>query len=822
MGNIIVKNIPSALAERRQWVAWKLEKRLDKDGNETFTKVPYNPVAGHKASSKNPKHWGTLEEALHAFTTVPGYGGIGFVFSKDDAFAGIDLDNKTDNPELQAIHEKILADFPSYTERSPSGKGYHIIVEGEVPEGLNSGGVEIYSCERYFTVTGDIVKNLPIVKCQESLMQLWGQYKSAPTSPRHKGEIKEIIIENRPVTQADKDVIQRIRKSEKCREKFQSFGAGDNRLLTGSDTSDSAVEWNLVRIITCFTQNAEQIERIWLSQPIGAREKTRTETAYRRRTIMNALKEYHSNPYPEVQFIGLDRNESCEEGPQPLRRQLPPAAPFPIDTLGPLLGSAASAIVDIIQCPPAMAGQSVLEAASLAVQAHADVIVPATGQRRPLSLFGLSIAKSGERKSASDSEALAPVRIFQEELRQAYEHDKSRYNNRIAAWKAERNKINANKKMDYEERVEALEKLGLEPQAPLIPIILSDEPTYSGMCLLYEMGHPTLGVFSDEGGQFIGGHGMKEDNKINTAAAISNLWDGKPISRVRRSEDPSLMPGRRLAMHLMVQPEVASVFLSDGMLKGQGLLSRFLLSYPTSTIGTRFQRPQNPASRMTLNQYNAHVLTILRHPLPLATGTANQLAPRTIALEENAIARWEAFADDVEGKAKEGCEYEQISGFANKAAEHALRIAGAITLFENIEAQSIPLHILENAIKLTYYYISEALRLVDSGMVSPAVQKAELLLNWLHTKWDKEYIGTTVLTQNGPNSIRQKKDVIAAIDILVDHNWLIPAGNSHTVNGVKVKQAWRVVRNPAARPANAANQENSRNGEISRQKEAKA
>jgi hypothetical protein len=37
-------------------------------------------------------------------------------------------------------------------------------------------------------------------------------------------------------------------------------------------------------------------------------------------------------------------------------------------------------------------------------------------------------------------------------------------------------------------------------------------------------GQPSLGLFSAEGGQFIGGHGMNEDNKLKTAAGLSCAW----------------------------------------------------------------------------------------------------------------------------------------------------------------------------------------------------------------------------------------------------------------------------------------------------------
>jgi hypothetical protein len=47
-------------------------------------------------------------------------------------------------------------------------------------------------------------------------------------------------------------------------------------------------------------------------------------------------------------------------------------------------------------------------AVALVGQAHADVALP-SGQTRPLSLFLLTVAASGERKSAVDALALGPI-----------------------------------------------------------------------------------------------------------------------------------------------------------------------------------------------------------------------------------------------------------------------------------------------------------------------------------------------------------------------------------------------------------------------------
>jgi hypothetical protein len=83
------------------------------------------------------------------------------------------------------------------------------------------------------------------------------------------------------------------------------------------------------------------------------------------------------------------------EPPRPLMRELPAADPFPIDALGNVLGAAAVAIHDRVQAPIAIGGQSVIGAATLAAQGHADVVLPiGPGQPKPISSFLITVASA--------------------------------------------------------------------------------------------------------------------------------------------------------------------------------------------------------------------------------------------------------------------------------------------------------------------------------------------------------------------------------------------------------------------------------------------
>ncbi len=89
-----------------------------------------------------------------------------------------------------------------------------------------------------------------------------------------------------------------------------------------------------------------------------------------------------------------------------------PDLEYPIEALGPILGEAAIAISGAIQAPKGIAAQSVLAAATLVAQPHIDVGRGDT-LRSPVSLYFLTVADSGDRKSSVDKIALAPITHWQ-------------------------------------------------------------------------------------------------------------------------------------------------------------------------------------------------------------------------------------------------------------------------------------------------------------------------------------------------------------------------------------------------------------------------
>lgn len=465
----------------------------------------------------------------------------------------------------------------------------------------------------------------------------------------------------------------------------------------------------------------------------------------------------------------VDAQEAAE-GPLPLFPPLPAAEPFPVNALGPFLAEAALAISSKVQVPIEIAAQSVLAASALAVQAHADVRLP-YGQTRPTSLDFVTIAASGDRKSSADNEALWPIRQREKTLREEYEADLKEWRIDLAAWNASKKKIEADGKIDHDTRRMKLAELGEEPAKPLAPILTTGDATMDGLTKNWSWMHGALGFFTAEGGQFTAGHGMSDDNRLRTAAMLSELWDGKSIMRVRAMDGISILSGRRLSVHLMVQPDAAASFLANETLRDQGLLSRILVAAPASIAGTRFYRAPRHEDEQTIKRYGARLLSILEKPPATLGDKPNELAPLVIAISDAAATMWTEFFDHIERQSGPVGDLAPIRDFAAKAAEHAARLAAVVAVVEKPTATEVGTEAMSCGIGLADWYLTESLRLARASRTDARLLRAKGLLDWLHERCAGEIEFREIL-RTGPNSVRTKAAAEEALSILNAHGWV--------------------------------------------------
>lgn len=259
----ILAEFPAELIVLPQWVLWKLEER---DGRST--KIPYQ-TNGLKAGSTNSETWSDFQKVMAAYVGKADFSGVGFVFSPDDPYVGIDLDKCRDpvtgvvEPWAVAVLERIS----TYTELSPSGTGFHMIGKGKLPAaGRRKGQVEMYDSSRYFTVTGDRYgqSSSDAADIQASLTDLHAEVLGKvpkPVKMRPAATAQTSAASSGPHPATDQAVLDHILASRDAHT-FKEFQAGNWAALgyPSQSEGDLAVAGMLARYAG---PHPEQIDRLF-------------------------------------------------------------------------------------------------------------------------------------------------------------------------------------------------------------------------------------------------------------------------------------------------------------------------------------------------------------------------------------------------------------------------------------------------------------------------------------------------------------------------------------------------------------------------------
>ena len=239
--------IPETLRKRDQWVCWREEER---DGKPT--KIPVTPGAGGFASSTESETWASFEAALE-YTETEHADGVGFVFTDDDPIVGVDLDDCRD-PETDDVDDRaldIIERLDSYTEVSPSGTGYHVLITGELPDGRNRrGSVELYDTARFFTVTGNHVDRTPtrVTRRQDALRAIHREYVDTERDTASESEQRGGADDESPTTGAadvdvdleDEELLEKARNASNG-EKFERLWNGNTVGYDSQSEADMAL-----------------------------------------------------------------------------------------------------------------------------------------------------------------------------------------------------------------------------------------------------------------------------------------------------------------------------------------------------------------------------------------------------------------------------------------------------------------------------------------------------------------------------------------------------------------------------------------------------
>lgn len=449
---------------------------------------------------------------------------------------------------------------------------------------------------------------------------------------------------------------------------------------------------------------------------------------------------------------------------------------YPLDALPPAIRQAIVEVQDAVQAPIEMVASSALSVASLAAQSMADVrrSVPLTG---PSSLYFLTVAESGDRKSTVDRLLTRAVLEFQDKYRDASKATLAAHEADLVAWQARRDaatgKIEGDAKAGktINGHRDALAQIeGEKPEAPRVPRLLFEDVTSERLGKALATEWPSAGIFSSEGGAVLGGHSMSRDAIARTLALLNKLWDGTPHIVDRATSASFTVRGARMTVSLMVQPHVLADFLDRdrGMSRGSGFLARFLVCQPASLQGQRLYKES--LATPELGSFSARILEMLSE-IPQIDGERGMVLP-LLDFDPAAKAMWVETYDAVERELATGGDFAAVRDAASKAADNVARLAAVFHCFEYGPRGPIGLPAVESAARIVMWHLYAARGLFAPFTMSKEAANAAALDRWLIDRCQMEDVGgfpTRTILQVGPSATRKSDDFDKAVEILTNH-----------------------------------------------------
>lgn len=275
-------NLPLELKERQQWCLAAPPGMYSKRGKEPLGIKSDGTF--YFASVKEPGTWMSFEQASYHGKRNNLH--IGYVLNEDDPFSCIDFDikdaeNYPDVPQVHTTRQQYefyldsIRRFDSYTERSVSGKGFHVWVKAQIGRGARGEGIEIYSQERFIISTGDIINAKGIENRQDQLIA-FKRY----ISPKEDYDNYQ-LVEIDPV---DDDWYVLERAFNAVNEvKFSELWYGDWK--KHGYPSQSEADLAILSMLAFYTDSNAQVRRLFRNCALGQREKATKNNDYLNLTL---------------------------------------------------------------------------------------------------------------------------------------------------------------------------------------------------------------------------------------------------------------------------------------------------------------------------------------------------------------------------------------------------------------------------------------------------------------------------------------------------------------------------------------------------------
>jgi putative DNA primase/helicase len=475
--------------------------------------------------------------------------------------------------------------------------------------------------------------------------------------------------------------------------------------------------------------------------------------------------------------------------PLPLLSQGEPE-PFPIWVMPAWVLEHAKAVADNIQVAidlPCLLG---LGALSVATLGRLQVRYDWQNWTQPCSLFISIGLPPSAGKTPAKSAMFRPLEEYEVERVELARRERKYHGelidvqeNQLATYKKSMTKNVFEERGELHGMVLALEDL--RAKMPPSGRLMADDATIEALGMALADAGGAIAVVSAEGGLFDRLAGLYSDGGINLDLYLEGWSGGRyVVDRIKR--DSISIPAAHVAVVTTVQPTTIDAIGAKREFVARGLLARFLMAMPSSNVGYRDRRRRQMNGATAEAVYSAELKRV-------AHAFTHEAV--TIRLSDEASEMFADWDEAAEQELQGGGRLEHLSTWVGKLRANVLRLAALLHVGHH-RSGDVGTESMAEALTLADYFTKHMLSIAERWGADESIAKARQLLEWMRRHGCREFSLRDIWAPNR-RAFPAVEDVIPALVVLVDTNYIRPLFEGPIVAGRGGKPSPRFAVNPA-------------------------
>ncbi len=293
------------LAQYQQFILYQLSPSKKRPGKTD--KFPINPADFAVTNAHDSSIW---MDATTAYNTASLFGdqyGVGFVFTKNDPFFFVDIDNCLEGNQWSPVAQDLMTRFNgAAVEISQSGSGLHIIGQASpIEHGCKnqSMGLELYTSDRFVALTGNGAVGDASIDCTGTLQEIVPAYFPVSKKTGVTSDWRNTPVEEWSGLEDDQQLLNKALSSSSAKSRFTGSAtfsdlwnnntpvlAKSYPSLNQVDPYDrSSADMALAQMLAFWTGKNHQRIYDLMQQSALVREKWTKHRTYLATTVTNAV-----------------------------------------------------------------------------------------------------------------------------------------------------------------------------------------------------------------------------------------------------------------------------------------------------------------------------------------------------------------------------------------------------------------------------------------------------------------------------------------------------------------------------------------------------